>query len=267
MGQAPGLVSPGEVAPQADIQAWKDEARYLPLLEADRSVIAWEWLRRDAAYREAASLSPRGISGACRHGPEHWGLVGFENPDLAAPLARPIWRKEVHPYVLAAIADPKAEPANSFDLAEFASITTIARFEGAAEHLLLSDGLKTIRIDVMAGSLANGPVRLRYLLAGVAAVERPLLTLRRLLALQRGGTFSRALHPDERRARKWIMMLRTHDGLAAGASQRELAMTLLSRYAEQERWRSAASSLRSQVQRLARASRCLASGGYRALLG
>ena len=34
---------------------WRDAAAYEPLLEADRSLIAWEWLRRDRGYREAAA--------------------------------------------------------------------------------------------------------------------------------------------------------------------------------------------------------------------
>jgi hypothetical protein len=27
---------------------WRDAAAYAPLLEADRSLFAWEWLRRDS---------------------------------------------------------------------------------------------------------------------------------------------------------------------------------------------------------------------------
>jgi hypothetical protein len=135
------------------------------------------------------------------------------------------------------------------------------------EHLLLSDGLRTIRVDVLAGSLARGPAQLFYLLAGFAAAERPLLTLRRLLALRRTGRFSRSLHPRETRAQRWVLALRAFDALATGAGQREIAALLLNREAGEPRWRSRASSIRSQSQRLVRSARRMANGGYRGLLG
>jgi hypothetical protein len=62
------------------------------------------------------------------------------------------------------------------------------------------------------------------------------------------------------------MLLRTWDGLAAGADQRQLAEVLLSRSAGGPRWRAREPSVRSQVQRLVRSARAFAAGGYRVLL-
>lgn len=31
---------------------WQDSSTYLPLLQMDRSLLMWEWLRRDLDYRE-----------------------------------------------------------------------------------------------------------------------------------------------------------------------------------------------------------------------
>jgi hypothetical protein len=145
-------------------------------------------------------------------------------------------------------------------------LVTIVRAGTGHEHLLLSDGFRAIRIDVLAGSLAKGPVRLRYLLAGLASVERPLLTLRRLLAICRTGRFSPSLHPVEARTRRFVLMLRANDALASGATQREIAAELLSVEAWEDRWRVGAPTLRTQVQRLARSARVMASGGYVSLL-
>jgi hypothetical protein len=136
-----------------------------------------------------------------------------------------------------------------------------------SEHLLLSDGIRTLRLDGQPGTSADGPVCLRYMLQGVARAERPLLTLRRLLALCRGGSFPRSLWRREPRARRWILMLRAWDTLTAGADQREIAQELLSPTAGVPRWRSRESSVRSQAQRLVRSARGFAAGGYRALLG
>ena len=61
-------------------------------------------------------------------------------------------------------------------------------------------------------------------------------------------------------------MLRASDALAAGATQREIAATLLSRSAAEPLWRSRESSIRSQAQRLVRAARNMGAGGYRCFL-
>ena len=103
-------------------------------------------------------------------------------------------------------------------------------------------------------------------LSGMRSVLGPLLTLRQLAALWHTGRFSRALHPPEVRAARWILLLRAHDALIAGAGQREIAERLLDRDAAGRRWRVEAPALRSRVQRLVRSARSMAAGGYRSLL-
>lgn len=245
---------------------WRDGSAYAALLLADRSIIAWEWLRRDAAYRHAAlrASGREGSGGAAS--PEHWGLHAFEDPDRAAPAARPLWSASLYPAVLAATAAAAPSVADAFDLERLGGLATLIRSEAGAEHVLLTDGLRTIRLDVLEGSISSSPVELRYLIAGLGSAELPLLTLRRLIALCRTGRFSRSLHPPEAKARRWLLMLRAHDALAAGAGQREIAAELLSRTAREARWRSEAPSLRSQAQRLVRGARLLVRGGWRTLL-
>ena len=248
---------------------WRDAAAYEPLLHADRSLLAWEWLRRDRRYRAAAERTLD--SACCRNrvesgeAPERWGLHVFEKPSLAAPDARPVWCAKVHPYALGVEAAQRAGE-EAFELERFGAISTLVTAADGCEHFLISDGLRSIRIDVLAGSIAGGPVELRYRLSGLASAERPLLTLRRFLAFWRTGRFCRSLHPNEARARRWLLMLRAHDALAAGANQRAIAAELLSGSAAQERWRAEAPSLRSQVQRLAQGARLMAEGGFWELL-
>lgn len=242
---------------------WRDAAAYAPLLEADRSIVAWEWLRREPSYREAALRSPRqrGTPAAAA-----WGLVAFEDPDLAAPAARPVWTAEADASVLTALACECSSGRDTLDLERFGAMSTIVAISDRREHLLISDGLRLIRLDVLAGTLTQGPAELRYLLSGLGSAEKPLLTLRRFLALARTGRFSRSLHPREPRARRWALILRVHDALRAEADQREIARVLLSRDAGEPRWRSQAPSLRSRAQRLVREARRMAAGAYRRLL-
>lgn len=249
---------------------WRDAAAYAPLLQADRSVFAWEWLRRDSGYRAAAKRAfgkASGLASCDLPDAERWGLLAFEAPQLGAPVARPMWRAEIHPYVLQAAAAPSGEACDSFELTRLQSISRLVTASDGREHLLISDGLHSIRLDLLSGSLKEGPVRLQYRLAGFGSAERPLLTLRRLLALWRIGRFAAALHPVEARAGRFVLMLRAHDALASGATQREIAAELLSAEAGEVRWRVSAPTVRSRVQRLVRNARAMAAGGYAALLG
>jgi hypothetical protein len=247
----------------ASIPDWRDPERYAALLDADRSLFAWVWLRRDPLYVAAAETAFSGRSGD--RGAAAFGLVAFEPPGRAVPDARPLWATPVYPYVLAVTRDHAAAAADSFDFDRFRAIATSVANE-TGEHLLLSDGLFAVRLDGPPGAFSGSPVSLRYMLQGIAAAERPLLTLRRFLSLCRSGCFSSSLHPREARARRWILMLRAADALAAGADQRQIANKLLSRTAGEARWRSREPSVRSQAQRLVRSARRLAAGDYRRLL-
>ena len=257
-----------------NVPDWRDAQAYAPLLRAERAGFAWEWLRRDPAFGAAAAASSRPVARAgerlharpAQPAAALWGLHAFEDPGLAAPLARPVWRADAHPLVLKARASLGGSDADLIDLSRIASSIRVVRGEAGSEHVLLSDGFKSIRLDIVEGSIASRPVRLAYELTGIAGVERPLLALRRLLALHRSGRFSVVLHPRETRTSRWVLLLRAYDGLGAGASQREIAARLLSREACAADWRSNSPSLRSQVQRLVRAARQLAGGGYRQFL-
>lgn len=249
---------------------WRDAAAYAVLLDADRSLFAWEWLRRDAGYRAAAerALSPHCGIEEPGSGPELFGLVAFEPPRLRVPDARPVWRSDAYPYVLGVRPAPAMARQSEFDLFDVRRVRALVLMvEGdCAEHLLLSDGLRCIRLDGPAGSFTNGPVCLGYDVCGIASAEPPLLTLRRFLALCGAGRFSRGLHRREARARRWILMLRAWDAMAAGATQRDIAETLLRPSAGGPRWRTREPSARSQAQRLVRSARALAADGYRAFL-
>jgi hypothetical protein len=244
---------------------WRDSAAYAPLLRADRSLFAWEWLRRDARYAEAALAALPAQPSSPHPGAAHFGLIRFESPHLAVPQARPIWSGRVHPHVLSVTAARRVQEEDAFDLGRFSNKVTLAEYHDW-DSLLLCDGLRAVRIDAPAGTFREGPLCLRYHLEGLVSVQRPLLTLHRFLALCRGGAFSSGLHKPERRARRWILMLRAYDALASGASQREIAMELFSRTADEPLWRSREPSVRSQAQRLVRSVRHFSDAGYRGLL-
>lgn len=186
---------------------------------------------------------------------------------LLAPLAscRLVWSAMVDPSVVVCTAEPVAvDHPDAFQIGQLALATTIVGTAGI-EHLAISDGLRRIRLDVIDGTLVEGPVKLHYHLAGFADAETQLLTLQRLLALHRLGRFARGLHPRETKAERWAMMLRAHDLSTQGASQREIAGELFDPSVSAE-WRTRSDFLRLRIQRLLREANAMASGGYLDLL-
>lgn len=253
-------------AEATEARDWRDADAYAPLLYADRTLFAWEWLRRNRIYCAAASACPaRDVLGARGLQPLDFGLLAFEPPERGVPMARPLWSASSCAFVLTAGQAPLRHSGDRFPVDELrrsARVLTI----GETDHWLLSDGLRAIRVDAPREVLAGRSGGLCFTLAGLASAEPPLLALRRLIALCRTGRFARSLHRREVRAHRWILALRAFDALAAGADQRQIAEVLLSRTAVGPRWRSEEPSLRTRAQRLVRDARQLSAGGYRRLL-
>jgi len=247
---------------------WTDAAAYAPLLRIERAGFAWEWLRRCPDYGSAARRAldrrdvdvrvedPRALA---------WNLHAFEDPDLAAPESRPVWTAAAHRWVLPAIARRSDANADSLDLAQFDSLATLVTSR-QGERLLLSDGSRSIRLDLRGDSMRDSPVGLSYELAGIQGLERPLLLLRRLRALVGAGRFVASLHPPPARGARLIQLLRAYDGLRAGARHIDIADVLLRSALERGRWRVHSPSVRSQAQRLARTARHMAGSQFWALL-
>lgn len=181
-----------------------------------------------------------------------------------------IWDAAVDPDTLRVTALPAScGEADLFDPRRFDRWLAVATDSAGQEHAVLSDGYHHIRIDVEEGSLIAGrPVLLRYRIAGPIGgeTEDRLVPLRRLAGLCRTGRFLPALFPVERRVERLIDLLRVQDALTAGASQRDIALSLFGVERISSDWRAVSDSLRSRVRRLVRDARQMARGGYRDLL-
>lgn len=145
-------------------------------------------------------------------------------------------------------------------------LTIVSDWQGVG-HAVLSDGWRRIRLDVAGGTLVGGgPVILHYQLHGVPSALPKILPLRRLLALCRHRRFAPSLFPHDRRIEHWLELLRVHDGLADGASHREIGCALFGQDRVGQDWNGASDSLRSRVRRLVRDARDMARGGYKLLM-
>jgi len=155
---------------------------------------------------------------------------------------------------------------DTVDAAVFGKWLSIARMHDSTEHIVISDGFRRIRLDVVSGSLTQGPVCLRYRLEGIAALRPRVLPLRRLLALCTHRRFVASLFPPDPKMPRLIEMLRVHDGIVAGASLGDLAEALYGAGVHDADGARRSDSLRSRVRRLAREARAMAAGGYRRLM-
>lgn len=227
---------------------WRTAANYACLLACDRRAFAWEWLRRNSAYRRAAT------SGSSD--PTAFGLVAFADPDLPISDARPIWAPKIDPQVLEGyVHGTICETADQFDIRALANLVSVEVRDGTTEHWLFSNGKWCVRLDLHDGTLLGGPLSLGHRMQGLASAEPKLVALRQLLALARQGDLPVGLQPKEVRAPRWVLELRTADGIAAGASQHEMARLFFGQSVAAGRWRVESASYRLRIQRLARAAR------------
>ncbi|TPG42694.1 DUF2285 domain-containing protein [Sphingomonas koreensis] len=191
-----------------------------------------------------------------------------ERPDIAVPDARILWRAAIDPgtLTLGAVSTDAGDP-EALALARLAEFITIVVDPSGHEHVVVSDGWRRVRLDVISGSLAgDGFVRPWFALAGAARAQAQLLPLHGFLQLCRTGRFGASLFPPVTRSDRQLTLLRVHDALVAGASQREIAAALVGAARAGHEWRGASEALRSRVRRLVRDARIMAAGGYRWLL-
>ena len=179
-----------------------------------------------------------------------------------------IWSAALDPAILSVAVMPgDGAWKDRIVLGDVAPWLTIVADGAGQEHVLLSDGWHHIRLDVEEGCLSGREaVCLRYRLEGVGSAEAMLLPLRRFLAFCRQRRFVPGLFPLDPGIERGLAMLRVHDALKDGASQREIGAALFGEKRIAAEWGGVSDSLRSRVRRLVRDARGMARGGYRQLL-
>lgn len=259
---------------------WRSPTTYESMLQLDWPAWAgqclWRVPRFAALLSSQATTSPPvmkplpnvSVMTLDGEGPlEPWGLHFASPPqaDLASSLV--MWRGEFDPAVVTAEVVPvRNGDRNALDVSCLAKPVLVAKGASGWEHLLIGDGTGQIRLDIRKGTVLNGPVQLRYDFEGAGAITAKLLTVQRLLALNHKGGWPRRLSRTSRRSQRWMMALRTFDGCADGASQREIAAALLGRAVVERDWDGPSTYLRSRMRRLVKLGEAMVRGGYLNLL-
>jgi len=181
------------------------------------------------------------------------------------------WSSETVPSVVTVEArGGGATAAEDFDLGRLPLPVMLLRQPGGVRHLLIRDGMRYLQIEMLADGAARHPVRhpVRLLVPLWPAPEDEprLLALRRFLHVRSAQTLPDRLYPPERRAGRWLDMLRAQDARRAGASQRQIAAALFGADRAAQDWGGRSDYLRLRVQRLVRGAEHMAVRGYRDLL-
>lgn len=253
---------------------WHPAAAYLYALTLDGPALAWEYLRRNPRYRAIYDLHACGSDAeAVLAAP--WGLRLLEDPSRDARGAQPAWLPDpdglpqLHPDAAAALDTP------AFALWGIPGSKQLAH-DGQRLQLTAYRPEGTLRV-AFSPTLEHGMAYAHGLAGGARLRERwraAAATMERF-----DGYYSRDVarpstyaHPHghahvrpDRVALLHMRSLQTLDGLAAGATQREIAQAIFGAAVVAERWHDLG-ELRAQVRRLARRGRALVDGGYRRLL-
>lgn len=239
----------------------------------DGADLAWEWLRRDAEYRQLVpSVSNDGPFG-CQLFPiapdevqRRWGCLNVASADDDAKANQLLWSAAVHSSVVTVAALPPSTRAGTFfDLAEWGNRVTIVR-GSHVEYLLVRARRSQLRLDVYGGSVLQGPVRLFIdpATSGATAMS-PAGLIRFRNALSHDSADLVALSRNRAHVRQ-VWALRTFDALADGASIRDIAITLFGEARVRAEWLEPGESMKSTCRRLIVLARRMGDGGYRSLL-
>lgn len=239
---------------------WQASAAYLYILHLEPIDLAWEYLRRNEAYRRDWDSVQRTMPDQLGNvGSNSWGLKFFENPDHDARDVRPEWIADSRPVIrLAPDHDAEAERFSLWDIPGNKTLTHDGK------HLLLTGSLgrKQVRI-ALARQLKDG-MPFAYVMP--AGSQRHRLALDAAIELLRSSQSPPITHARPRRS-ALIHMRALHalDGVLAGASHRDIATALFGTAQVQDRWQPD-SELRAHVRYLIRRSRSFMNGAYRELL-
>lgn len=222
---------------------WRDPSAYDWLDACGRHAFAWEWLRRHPNYQAAV--------GEAEARAKTFGLRNRPPIEADARKARPIWGAAVDPCLLTGTARACSQGNGNFDLTRVTEGRTVT-VSADGEHWLFGNAACPLRVDICSGSLCGGPVALTVHIARLDAAT--IVALSRLVALARDGRWRPSHFPAERRAVRWRQILRVHDALLAGASQRDIADEFFGTKGIAN-WRVNAAPWRRRSQRLVEAAR------------
>ncbi|MGC8519978.1 MAG: DUF2285 domain-containing protein, partial [Steroidobacteraceae bacterium] len=225
-----------------------------------------EYLRRNPRYQRDWVRCRRSAS----HGiAAQWGLATLVDPRLDARQVVPVWTLETR-CLITLVTDESPDAARAPTTAEVFSLWNRSDRRGVFQkggglRLILHRAARTLRLR-LGPQLREGD-RFAYQIPAVADVRAAwnAVSAFRALLPTRGGGMCVPLRRPGRADLFHVRALQVLDGLAAGASQRELAVALFGSAAVARGWQPDG-ALRAQVRYLIQRAKALREGEYRGLI-
>lgn len=246
-----------------DTTSWQSPAAYLYVLRLGGPSLAWEYLRRNPEYRADWTRRHRNNGDLV----SRWHLEVFEDPNLDAREARPVWRLRRHQRIRLQAADtPPDDPEDAHRFSLW-NVPGTKRLVHDGRHMLLTSFADDKVLHLALGQDLHDGVPFEFVLGSGAQMEEASRAVERHRRLEAGE--GQPVPLVSRRPGRLALMheraLRAFDGGAAAASQREIARHLFGTEPVAQNWHTD-SELRAQVRHLLRRARALVDGGYRDLL-
>jgi hypothetical protein len=243
---------------------------------------AWEWLRRAQDYKLDFESRPSAVRTLARAEPElvvieapfepppeRWHLRLLEDPDYNYSHGAVFWDPRIDSSVLPVTASslkPGINQHEAIDLRQFDLAVRVLKTQPSEEHVLISDGHRSIHLHVLEGSILDGPVRLAHVMNGIANPLNQFLTIERLTALRTLGRLPVELFPADPRASRWILALKAYDMSREGISLREIADRLYANAILTTAAGTKSDWPKSRVRRLLNMADTFLNGGYSTIL-
>lgn len=210
---------------------------------------AWEFLRRDPDYPVTYSKY----------------LLRPADPGQDARQAEVFWRKEICSSILPLESIPLTSAKSSQFLSLDGMRCQVALIDDEeTHHVLFREDGRFLQLEVH-GPLTGAVLLTPALLQEEEAPNR-LIAMRRLSDLVARRALRPELYPPERRAARFMTMIKALDGAIMKLRHRDIAVRLFGVERVAKEWSDPGNHMRDQVRRAIRSGRRMMEGGYRRLL-
>jgi hypothetical protein len=242
------------------LSAWQNREAFKYTEQLDGPLLAWEYLRRNGAYRTAWNeQKPVELETAARD----WGLLRLIDPMVDARTAIPIWQPDP-PSTLRVVRASSAQVGiKLYDLQIERTPYMVRDDQGTYGTASMKSN--SWRVHVADGLSADDRIAIaipvdEFARRRVVAADRFIVDLKAKSAETR-----KRLSVSNRADRFHCSVLQAIDGAAAGATHRQIAVAIYGQRRVSASW-TPDGDLRARIRYFLKRGGALVNGGYRALI-
>jgi hypothetical protein len=242
------------------LSAWQNREAFEYTEQLDGPLLAWEYLRRNRAYRTAwDERNPVESETAERD----WGLLRLIDPIVDARSANPIWQPDPPSTLRVVRASAAKEGIKLYDL-QIEKTPYLVR-DDQGTYCTASMKSNTWRIHVADGLADDDRIAIaipvdKFARRRVVVADRFIVDLK-----AKSAETPKRLSASDRADRFHASVLQALDGAAAGATHRQIAVAIYGQRRVSASW-TPDGDLRARIRYFLKRGSALVNGGYRKLI-